>query len=344
MPYGQGVLCNAKPCVYCKGGLKSNGPTGCTEACQDPEPGPAGPAAPGCPQPQKYNLTLDLYTPVGAEALGPRPALVAIHSGAYAVNGERGFAPSYEMTAACKYFASRGWVAITMIYRMDNGQTGAGLAPANWTGRTPLTKGWKGGFLPGPQAIYPAIRDTKHAIRWLRGQATDFNIDAEAFASAGWSAGACTSVFLASQFESDFTNEMNEATDPTFHTMVPYLSLSSKVSAGVVWAGNGAATDTYDALDGQDRFTATSKTPLAMYRGAKDSTMTPWAQSEIQGKFNATGGHCDLFAVPGHGHGDLMPAGIVATKNGVAVPKDQQIPVLNHSYTWLAEQMKLPLI
>ncbi len=107
MPYGQGVLCDAQPCVYCKGGLKSNGPKGCSESCQNPEPGSAGPAAVGCPKPQRYNLTLDLYTPVGADALGPRPALVAIHSGGYAGNGERGFAPSYEMTAACKYLPLR---------------------------------------------------------------------------------------------------------------------------------------------------------------------------------------------------------------------------------------------
>ena len=89
------------------------------------------------------------------------------------------------MQAACKYFASRGWVAITMVYRMDNGQTGGGLAPANWTGKTPLTEAWRGGFLPGPQAISPAIRDTKHAIRWLRGHAAALNIDTAAFASAG---------------------------------------------------------------------------------------------------------------------------------------------------------------
>jgi acetyl esterase/lipase len=202
------VICNATACVYCKGGLKANGPRGCAESCQNPEPGSAGPPAAGCPRPQRYNLTLDLYSPVGAGSLGPRPALVAIHSGGYSGNGERGFAPSYEMTAACKHFAARGWVAVTMIYRMDNGQTGGGLAPANWTLATPLTKAWRGGFLPRPQTIYPAIRDTKAAIRWLRGQAAALSIDTAAFASAGWSAGASTSVFLASQFESDFKNEM----------------------------------------------------------------------------------------------------------------------------------------
>ena len=69
MSYGEGVLCDAKPCVYCKGGLKRNGPKGCVESCQNPEPGSAGPAAPGCPKPQRYNLTLDLYTPVRTHAI-----------------------------------------------------------------------------------------------------------------------------------------------------------------------------------------------------------------------------------------------------------------------------------
>lgn len=280
VPYAQGVLCDAKDCTPCNGGLKANGPPGCDESCQKPEPAATPlPAAPGCPHPVLVNLTLDLYTPVGTEALGLRPAFVAIHSGGYATNGERGtcalavahrgstnrrippqhaaqcaipgqlpkpaslvlrvgcplreegcllagamsaicrwcgrlvgarcvaepmrrctapmmstllpvpahrhcpllvlparapcsclraagFAPSYEMTAACKHFAARGFVAITMVYRLHNSQTGGGLAPANWTGNTPLNKSWRGGFLPSPQSIWPAVRDSKAAIRW----------------------------------------------------------------------------------------------------------------------------------------------------------------------------------
>lgn len=89
------------------------------------------------------------------------------------------------------------------------------------------------------------------------------------------------------------------------------------------------ATDTINAIDKNDRFSTAELSPLAMYRGAKDETMTPWAQTEVQIKFNASRGHVDLFAVPGHGHGDLMPHGMVATKNGVKLP-NQKIPVLNH--------------
>ena len=174
------------------------------------------------------------------------------------------------------------------------------------------------------------------------GHAESLHISNDYFASGGWSAGACTSVFLASQHEGDFKAEMTAATDPTFPTLAPYLDQSSLVQAGVVWAGNAVATDTLDAL-GKDVRYAKTNSPLAMYRGAKDTTMTPWAQAEVQAKFNATGVRCDLFAVPGHGHGDLMPNGLVATKNGVAV-QGPRVPVLNHSFTWLVEQLKLTVL
>ena len=176
VPYALGVLCDPQPCPHGKpqdvGELAGSG-YDCT-VCQEAEPVGAMPPiapTPGCKAPRVFNLTLDLYTPIGAEALGPRPAFIATHSGGYATNSERGFAPTFEMTAACKYFAARGYIALTMVYRLDNGQTGGGLAPTNWSAiPSPLGKGWKGGFLPSPQAIYPAVRDSKAAIRWLRGQ------------------------------------------------------------------------------------------------------------------------------------------------------------------------------
>ena len=183
------------------------------------------------------------------------------------------------------------------------------------------------------------VRDSKAAIRWLRGQAGALNIDTAYFGAGGWSAGACTTAFLASQREWDFKTEMTAATDPTFATLVPYLNLSSAIKAGVVWAGNGAVTETKDAL-GHDTRYASTNAPLAMYRGSEDSSMTPWAQQQMQAHFNASGARCDLFAVPGVGHSTLFPTGTVQTKNGVPVA-GTPLPVLNHSFTWISEAMGL---
>lgn len=328
--YGQGILCDPQKCSPNDG------------SCQKPESGNTIDPLPGCNKPAVFNLTLDMYTPITPPGTGPRPAFVAIHSGGYAVNNESGFAPTFEMEAACKYFAARGFVAITMVYRLTNAQTGGGLRPVNWSEPSPLPKSWQGGFKPAPQTIYPAVRDTKAAIRWLRSMAPKLNLDSDYIGAAGWSAGACTTAFLASQYEWDFTTEMNSTTDPTFHTLEPFLSFSSSIKAGVVWAGNGVVTETKNGLDHVDRY-ATTKAPLAMYRGSQDTVMTPWAQTDEQGHFNSTGGKCDLFEVPGVGHGTLFPTGTVQTKNGAPIP-GAPLPVLNHSYIWMTEAMGLNII
>jgi hypothetical protein len=174
-----------------------------------------------------------------------------------------------EMHVACRHFASRGFVAITMVYRLTNGQTGGALAPANWSGiPSPLTSAWAGGFKPAPQTIWPAVRDTKAVIQWLRGHAVELKLASTLIDAGGWSAGASTTVYLASQRDRDFSTEMSAATDPAFASLSPYLSESSAISAGVVWAGNDVVTDTIDALDGVNRY-ATSTAPLAVYRGSE---------------------------------------------------------------------------
>ena len=49
-------------------------------------------------------------------------ALCMSHHGRYAVNNEMGI--RNQMDIACRHFASRGFVAITMVYRLTNKQTG----------------------------------------------------------------------------------------------------------------------------------------------------------------------------------------------------------------------------
>ena len=243
------------------------------------------------------------------------------------------------MDAACRHFAARGYVALTMNYRLTNA-AGAALAPANWTGLpSPLrAPGWQGGFNPLPAAVWPAVRDTKAAVRWLRGRAPALRLDARFVGAGGWSAGACTTVHLASGLEWDYTTELSGDEDPGAASLEKHLNQSSLVQAGVVWAGNSVATDAKDALDGLDRWALRGRAlaPLALYRGELDQTMTPWAQAEIQAKYNASGARCDVFVAPGVGHSSLFPSGAIAAP-GAGAP----VPVLNHSFTWLSEALGL---
>ena len=77
-----------------------------------------------------------------------------------------------------------------------------GLSPANWTNNSiHPPSGWAGGFDPPSSSVYPGVRDAKAAIRWFRSNAQEFSLDVTHVGAGGWSAGACTTVHLASSFE-----------------------------------------------------------------------------------------------------------------------------------------------
>lgn len=105
-------------------------------------------------------MALDLYRPKTAGP--PRPAIVCIHGGGW-FKGERS-----SMTNLAMAFASRGYVAVTISYRLSG------------------------------EAKFPAaIQDAKAAVRWLRAEAKTYGIDAEKIGVAGLSAGGHLAALLA---------------------------------------------------------------------------------------------------------------------------------------------------
>ena len=146
-------------------------------------------------------------------------------------------------------------------------------------------------------------------------------------------------------------HEMDSSTDPTFGSLVPHLNESSAITAGVVWAGNGAVTDTINAFDGGRRWNNSKSSntsrynkgnkPLALYRGSDDSVMTPWAQQDLQHHFNQSGVQLDLFTAPNATHSGLFPLPTVQYKNGNLLPTGGYMTVLNHSYGWIIKAMGL---
>jgi len=97
-------------------------------------------------------LQLDLYRP--KERALPLPAVVCIHGGGW-FKGERG-----TMTQLAQALAARGYVAVTISYRLSG------------------------------EATFPAaIQDAKTAVRWLRANAEKFGVAAEAIGVTGLSAG-----------------------------------------------------------------------------------------------------------------------------------------------------------
>ena len=114
-------------------------------------------------------LRLDLYEPPGDTATA-RPAVVVIHGGGF-VGGNKS---DPQMVTLANVFARRGYVAISISYR---------LAPPN----TPITQ----------PVIQDAMEDGKAAVRWLRANAATLRLDTERIATCGTSAGAYTALAMA---------------------------------------------------------------------------------------------------------------------------------------------------
>ena len=120
-------------------------------------------------------LKLDLYQPTG-DTLAKRPALVWVHGGGFTMGDKS------SGRARATFFAKLGYVAVSINYRL--------LSPEGCGGNpdpTPVCE----------NAGREAQHDAQAAVRWLRANAGTYRIDTSRIAMAGASAGAVTSVLVA---------------------------------------------------------------------------------------------------------------------------------------------------
>ncbi|MBO4488094.1 MAG: alpha/beta hydrolase [Bacteroidales bacterium] len=132
---------------------------------------------------KEQKLALDLYEPIdGSE--NARPLIVMIHGGAF-YNGDKQDEPYKEW---CQHFASIGYVAVSVNYRM--------------------------GFLPHKEAIdkagYRAVQDVNAAIRYLLHHADKYRIDPNRIFLWGTSAGAITALNVTFMQNKDRPNSVIE--------------------------------------------------------------------------------------------------------------------------------------
>ena len=129
--------------------------------------------------PGDQHLQLDLARPKNGE--GPFPAIVCIHGGGFRAGTRDGY------DAMCVTLAQKGYVAITITYR---------LAPA-----------WQ----------FPAaVQDSKAAVRWLRANAAKYHVDPARLGAMGGSAGGHLALFLGvtgrvDRFEGEGNREQSSA-------------------------------------------------------------------------------------------------------------------------------------
>jgi len=135
---------------------------------------------------EDVSLQMDIYQPYG-DTLEQRPMILFMHSG--------GFLPDYgdrhndDMLAFCDSFARKGYVTATMSYRLGYDVLDSSAAI---------------------RAVYRAVQDGRAAIRFLKENAANYNIDTNNIFMLGSSAGA----FIA--LHNTYLNEESERPDDTY--------------------------------------------------------------------------------------------------------------------------------
>ena len=152
--------------------------------------------------------------------------LMFIHGGGFT----GGIKHKPEIVEMGNYYASRGWVYVSIDYRTteelgdidDMSQQEiidyyAGIAPQEWIEHTfdgaESTK-----QIQQSVAMYAAQRDSKAALRWIVANADTYSIDVDEIAVGGASAGSITTIALGISDESDFRDEISIDEDPTLAT------------------------------------------------------------------------------------------------------------------------------
>eukprot|EP00937_MAST-01D_sp_MAST-1D-sp2_P000259 g259.t1 len=164
-----------------------------------------------------------------------------------------------------------------------------------------------GGFNPPVPHLYPAVRDIKAAVRWLRADgAARFNVEPAYITLDGGSAGACTILGAGlSQVSGDYAAEVPLADDPTLATT--HLGQSDAVRSLVVHWGAPFAVDIATAADPEhrSRYRRDPRDPLPAiisYNGLVDTTVPIEHIRAVQRAYAAANGTIVVRPLPNQPH------------------------------------------
>lgn len=241
-------------------------------------------------------LKLDVYTPDNDNA--NRPLFMFIHGGAFEFGSKQQFA----IRNIAQYYASRGWVFVSIDYRLKGD---FGTVPNEWASfaaTLPIE------FEGSVNAMYPAQRDAKAALRWLISNKDVYQINTDYITVGGASAGANTAKTIAVSNLNDFTNEISLSEDPTLSST--NLDKTYEIETIVDFWGGQGVTDAYFEVYNRDLFDSNDPV-LYKAHGTNDFTVPFSSALELQQIYQNIGVTMKLDTLVGVGHGNFN-----ATLNG----------------------------
>ncbi len=233
-------------------------------------------------------LKLDIYSPDNKST--NRPVIMLIHGGGFA----GGTKEHKHIVNMSKYFASRGWVAISIDYRLKKHK---GTLPQEWVDNaSKLAKERAPQFL----AVYPAMRDAKAALRWVVANANTYHINTDYITVGGGSAGAVTAITLGISNQEDYRDELSKTQDPTLITT--NLNQTYQVKTILDFWGGNSGLDILEALYGKQRFN--SNNPSILIAHGTDNPTVPFSKAEdLKSIYEANNVPLAYYPLDGYKHG-----------------------------------------
>jgi len=201
------------------------------------------------------------------------PAIAFFHGGGWAYGS-----PS-EFHNACKRFAKKGFITFSFQYRLSINEDGT---------------------VPHPDiTLVECVKDARSAIRWVRENATSFNIDPDKIVVGGQSAGGQLAL------STTLIDNVNEESDNLTISPVPnaLLLYASSVNTMEAWA---------DRLMGDRRKEIWSISPFhnlkaglppaIAFHGTEDCMVPYWVVNHFKEKTTLLGNHFELITYEGRKH------------------------------------------
>lgn len=243
------------------------------------------------PMDLKLEVSQPASTPGGPAVPTKKPAIIIAHGGSNA-GGDKSTGGVQGIAA---FYAARGFVAFNINYRLK-GQYG--LLPKQWY---PSQQLGAEVFSPNMAKTYPAVRDCKAAVRFVRANAEKYGVDPDRIAVSGGSAGAGDMVAVGITFEDDYKSEISVDDDPTLAST--HLSFSSRPQVIVSHWGGAWDADLVQQYDPQNRTRyAKSNPPTIEFHGDKDTTVPIEAAYMMQASYAEVGVPYELHVLEGCGH------------------------------------------
>lgn len=251
---------------------------------------------------------LDIYIPDNNSK--NRPVYLFIHGGGF----QGGTKSKPEIINMANYFASRGWVFISVDYRTvsDLGTISGmtpeevamfynGIAPQEWIDFS-LLNASSPDEIQTSIAMYAAQRDTKAALRWIVANAEDYHINTDFITVGGASAGAVSTVALGISNQEDFKDEISTVDDPTLSTT--NLDESYNIKSMIYFWGSNVKLELFEAIYGLNRYD-NNDPELFLAHGTEDinPTTTFSEATELKEIYDELGIYNQLVPLEGAGHG-----------------------------------------